>query len=183
MKDKVCIVTGANAGIGLETARELASRGATVILACRNQQKGEVALADIRQTTGNEDLHLFLVQLDQQESIRAFAAAFTLQFSRLDVLVNNAGVLKSKREVTVDGYEATFATNHLAYFLLTHLLLDVLQQTPGARVVNVSSDAHRSARLNFNDLQLERGYAGYPSSQTFFSRMNCRAGWTHLLQP
>lgn len=161
MTDKVCIVTGANSGIGLETARGLAQLGATVVLACRSEQKGQTALADITETTGNPNVHLMLVHLDQTDSIKAFAAAFKKDFDRLDVLVNNAGVLIAKRTTTVDGFEATFAINHLAYFLLTHLLLDVLQATPNARIVNVSSDAHRSAKIDFNDLQAENGYAGY----------------------
>lgn len=161
MKEKVCIVTGANSGIGLETARGLAQRGATVILACRNKQKGEVALADIKQSTGNGNIHLFLVNLDQQSSIRTFAKAFLHQFSRLDVLVNNAGIFASKRKVTPDGLESTFAVNHIAYFLLTHLLLDCLKQTPNSRVVNVSSNAHHSGQLNFSDLQSAKSFTGY----------------------
>ncbi len=161
MTGKVCIVTGANSGIGLETARGLAQLGATVVLACRSEEKGKAALADITATTGNLNTHLMLVQLDQMASIRAFAAAFKKDFNRLDVLVNNAGVLIPSRKTTVDGFEATFAINHLAYFLLTHLVLDVLMATPKARIVNVSSDAHRAAQIDFSDLQAENGYAGY----------------------
>ncbi|MFK7845456.1 MAG: SDR family oxidoreductase [Rhodothermales bacterium] len=161
MKGKVCIVTGANSGIGLETARGLAQAGATVVLACRNEQKGQEARADITSTTGNPNIHLMLVNLDEMASIRAFASAFKKDFNRLDVLVNNAGVIIPRRKTTVDGFEATFAVNHLAYFLLTHLLLDVLKATPKARIVNVSSDAHRAAKIDFADLQAENGYAGY----------------------
>ncbi len=163
MKEKVCIVTGANTGIGLETARALARQGATVILACRNQKKGETACADVKQTTGNNQVHLFQVDLGHMQSIRSFAADFKQRFSRLDVLVNNAGVFKPVREVTPDGFETTFATNHLGYFLLTHDVLDVLGNTPGARIINVSSDAHRAAQIDFEDLHLEKGYSGYKS--------------------
>ncbi len=161
MNGKICIVTGANSGIGLETVRGLASRGATVVLACRNQAKGEAAVESLKASTGNENLHLMLVDLASLASIREMANAFKQKFERLDLLVNNAGALMPRREVSVDGHELTFATNHLAYFLLTHLLLDVLIATPDSRVVNVSSDAHRSARIDFDDLNMETGYGGY----------------------
>lgn len=161
MTGKICIVTGANSGIGLETARSLAARGATVVLACRNQQKGEAALATLREATNNSALHLMLVDLADMASIRKMAAAFKQQFQQLDLLVNNAGALMPSRETSVDGYELTFATNHLAYFLLTHLLLDLLIATPASRVVNVSSDAHRGGAIHFDDLQLEKSYGGY----------------------
>ncbi len=161
MTGKICIVTGANSGIGLETARGLAARGATVILACRNQQKGEAALAELKASTNNEDLHLMLVDLADMASIRTMAAAFRQQFQQLDLLVNNAGVFIPTRQTSVDGYELTFATNHVAYFLLTHFLLDLLVATPASRIVNVSSDAHRGGAMHFDDLQLESGYGGY----------------------
>ncbi len=162
MKEKVCIVTGANSGIGLETARALALQQAEVVMVCRNQQKGETAQIDIQQTTQNPRVHLFIADLELQSSIQAFARTFTEQFGRLDVLVNNAGVFIPKREVTAEGIEKTFAINHLGYFLLTHLLLDRLLQTPASRVVNVSSDAHRGGgALELQNLQLESGYTGY----------------------
>ncbi len=162
MKDSVCIVTGANSGIGLETARALARQGAEVVMVCRNHQKGEAAKADIQETTQNPDVHLFIADLELQSSIRAFARAFKEQFDRLDVLVNNAGVFIPRREITPDGIEKTFAINHLGYFLLTHLLLEPLLQTPASRVVNVSSDAHRGGgAIDFQNLQLERDYTGY----------------------
>ncbi|MEM8487131.1 MAG: SDR family oxidoreductase [Bacteroidota bacterium] len=161
MTGKICIVTGANSGIGLETARSLATRGATVVLACRNKQKGEAALASLRSATNNNALHLMLVDLADMDSIRKMAAAFKQRFQQLDLLVNNAGAFMPARQTSVDGYELTFATNHLAYFLLTHLLLDLLIATPESRVVNVSSDAHRGGAVHFDDLQLKKGYGGY----------------------
>lgn len=161
MTGKICIVTGANSGIGRETARGLAARGATVVLACRNQQKGEAALAELQASTKNEALHLMLVDLADKASIRNMATAFRQQFGQLDLLVNNAGAFIPTRQTSVDGFELTFATNHLAYFLLTHLLLDLLVATPGSRVVNVSSDAHRGGAIHFDDLQLAQGYGGY----------------------
>ena len=161
MEGKICIVTGANSGIGLETSRALAESGATVVMVCRNPQKGEAALKDIKQSTGNKNLHLYVVDLESQQEIRAFAEAVHQEFSKVDVLVNNAGAFIPNRYETVDGYESTFATNHLAYFLLTHLLLDLLTAAGNARIVNVSSGAHTGGALDFNDLQLKKGYSGY----------------------
>ena len=161
MKGKVCIVTGANAGIGLETARGLAKQGATVVMVCRNPEKGTKAMVDIKQSTGNEDVHLLLADLASQRQIRALADAFTSQFDRLDVLVNNAGVFRPDKALTEDGYESTFAINHLAYFLLTHLLLGTLKATPFSRIVNVSSNAHLSAKIDFDALQDVDSYNGF----------------------
>ena len=161
MKGKICIVTGANSGIGLETTRALAEKGATVVLVCRNPEKGKVALEDVKRTTGNQDLHLFQVDLESQDQIRKFADAFKQKFSHLDVLVNNAGAFIPSWQETVDGIESTFATNHLAYFLLTHLLLDELQKADKARVINVSSGAHQGGERDFDNLQLKTGYSGY----------------------
>ena len=161
MKGKICIVTGANSGIGLETTRALAEKGATVIMVCRNPEKGKAALEDVKRTTGNQDLHLFRVDLESQDQIRKFAAAFKQKFSHLDVLVNNAGAFIPQWQETVDGIESTFATNHLAYFLLTHLLLDELQKAGKARVINVSSGAHQGGEIDFDNLQLKTGYSGY----------------------
>ena len=158
MKGNVCIVTGANAGIGLETARGLAERGATVVMVSRSQERGNKALADIKQSTGNENVHLLLADLGSQKQIRALADTFKSQFDRLDVLVNNAGIFSSKHQTTEDGYEATFAVNHLAYFLLTHLLLDTLKATPFSRIINVSSNAHLRATINFDALETVSSY-------------------------
>lgn len=161
MKNKVCIVTGANAGIGLETTRALAKQGATVVMVCRSQERGDKALADIRKDTGNENVHLFITDLSSQQQIRGLASEFLKRFDRLDVLVNNAGVFLPSHQLTEDGFEATFAINHLAYFLLTHLLLDILKQTPESRIVNVSSNAHLSASINFDALEKVNSYNGY----------------------
>ena len=158
MKDKVCIVTGANAGIGLETARGLAQQGATVVMICRSQERGNNAKADIEKSTGSSAVHLLIADLASQKQIRELAATFLSMFDRLDVLVNNAGVFMSKHQRTEDGYESTFAINHLAYFLLTHLLLDVLKSTPHSRIVNVSSNAHQSAKINFDALETVQSY-------------------------
>ena len=161
MQNKVCIVTGANAGIGLETAKGLAREGATVVMVCRNPERGEQAKIEIQNSTGHSAVHLFIADLASQNDIREFAKDFLNQFDRLDVLINNAGVFLPAQQITEDGYEATFAINHLAYFLLTHLLLDVLQATPSARIINVSSDAHQSARIRFDALEKVDSYNGY----------------------
>jgi len=158
MKGKICLITGANAGIGKATARDLAVRGATVVMVCRNEVRGSVAMSEIRTLTGNSDVHLMLADLASQRSIRALADAFKGQHDRLDVLVNNAGVYMGTRIPTEDGYETTFAVNHLAPFLLTHLLRD--RMTTGSRIVTVSSDAHKGLTLDFEDLDARRKYNG-----------------------
>jgi NAD(P)-dependent dehydrogenase (short-subunit alcohol dehydrogenase family) len=162
MRGKVCAVTGANSGIGKETALALAQMGATVVLVCRNEYRGTEALNDIKQQSGNESVSLLLADFSSQEQIRAVAQAFLEQFDRLDVLVNNAGVTPWQRRVTAEnGLELVFAVNHLAPFLLTNLLLDRLKESAPARVVTVSSGAHRRVPLNFDDLQNEQRYVPF----------------------
>jgi retinol dehydrogenase-12 len=161
MRGKVCLVTGATSGVGLVTARELARQGATVVIAGRHQERGETTVSRIRQETGNPNVVLLLADLSVQEHVRHLAAACHRRFPRLDVLVNNAGAIFMRRQVSADGIEMTLALNHLNYFLLTTLLLDTLKAGAPARVVNVSSSAHRDARINFDDLQGERRYSGW----------------------
>ncbi|MDJ0865942.1 MAG: oxidoreductase [Myxococcota bacterium] len=156
---RVAIVTGANSGIGLETARELARKGAHVVLACRSRARAEEALADIR--AGLPDARVEFMELDlaDLEQVRAFAAAAHERFDRLDLLINNAGVMIPPASKTKQGYELQLGVNHIGHFALTGLLLDLLLATDGARVVNVSSTAHRVGRMNFDDLDFEaRGY-------------------------
>lgn len=155
---KVIAVTGANSGIGKVTARGLAGMGATVVMVCRSQERGEAALADIKASTGSPDVHLMLCDLSSQADIRRFADEFKAGFDRLDVLVNNAGGFYMSRRESVDGLELTFAINYMAPFLLTHLLLDLLKASAPSRIVNVSSDMHRSVRVDFDDLQRHRRY-------------------------
>ena len=114
-----------------------------------------------RKNTGNTEIYLFLADLASQKQIRDFVQAFLAQFDRLDILVNNAGVFMAQHQTTEDGYEATFAINHLAYFLMTHLLLDTLRATPSSRIINVSSDAHQSAPFNFEALEHVTSYNGF----------------------
>lgn len=162
MSGRVCVVTGASAGIGKVTALELARMGADVTLLCRDRGRGEAAMADIQRQTGSQRLSLLLADLSSQSDIRRVAQEIRDRHSALHVLVNNAGAIYLKRELTVDGIERTFATNHLAYFLLTVELLDLLKRSGPARVVSVASDAHRaSSGVNFDDIQFARGYRGF----------------------
>ncbi len=157
MQGKVVVITGATGGIGLVTARELAALGATVVIVGRRPDKLEATAAELRQR-GSGVIHTLRADLSSMRQVRALADAFRQQFGRLDVLVNNAGGAFSRRELTEDGYERTFALNHLSYFLLTNLLLDVLKASAPARIINVASDAHRGRWLDFDDLQNERDY-------------------------
>ena len=161
MQGKVCVVTGANSGIGKETALGLAQLGATVALVCRSQERGAAALAEIKQGSGNDAVVLLVADLSFQRQVRQVAAAYRQQFDRLDVLVNNAALSRRGRVVTEDGVELTFAVNHLAPFLLTTLLLDQIKASAPARVVTVSSSAHKDAEINFADLQGEQRYATF----------------------
>ena len=161
MHGKVCVVTGANSGIGKETALGLAQLGATVVLVCRSQDRGAAALAEIKQRSGNDSVALLVADLSSQRQVRRVAAAYRQQFDRLDVLVNNAALARRKRAVTENGVELTLAVNHLAPFLLTNLLLDRLKASAPARVVTVSSAAHKDAEINFADLQGGQRYATF----------------------
>jgi NAD(P)-dependent dehydrogenase (short-subunit alcohol dehydrogenase family) len=161
MEGKVCLITGATSGIGLESARALARQGATVVLSGRDKGRGEAALAEVRRTVPDAKLDLMLADLTSLASVRQLAQDFQRKYSKLDVLLNNAGLILDQRKVTPDGFEATFGTNHLAHFLLTNLLLDLLKSSGAARVVNVSSEAHRVGSVAFlEDVQAERGYSG-----------------------
>ena len=162
MKGQTVVVTGGNSGIGLETAAALTAMGARVLLTARNADRGRAAVAEIADRTPGARVQLVVFDLADLSSVRRGAAEILEQAPRLDVLVNNAGVVLSERRVTVDGYEATFATNHLGPFLLTNLVLDRLRASAPARVVNVASTAHNSARkgIPFDELQSEGRYRG-----------------------
>jgi NAD(P)-dependent dehydrogenase (short-subunit alcohol dehydrogenase family) len=159
MKERICIVTGANVGIGKVTTLELAKMGATVVMVCRNKGKGEAAAAEIMNSTGNRSVHLLVGDMSSQADVHRVAGEFRQKFDSLHVLVNNAGGLVPTRELSTDGIEKTFAGNHLGYFLLTGLLLDMLKKSAPSRIVNVASDFHRLAKLDFGDLQGERKYS------------------------
>ncbi|MFO0603537.1 MAG: SDR family oxidoreductase [Polyangiales bacterium] len=157
MKGKVCIVTGSNTGIGKETARGLAAKGATVVMACRDVAKAEAARAEVAASTGRDDVAVMPLDLASLASVRAFAAAFRERYPRLDVLVNNAGVWTTARSTTRDGFETTFGVNHVGTFLLTHELLPLLKASAPARVVVLSSTLHFRGKMQWDDLQSERG--------------------------
>jgi NAD(P)-dependent dehydrogenase (short-subunit alcohol dehydrogenase family) len=156
MSGKICIVTGANSGIGKETALGLAQMGARVIMVCRNAEKGKAALEEIRRESGSSQVDLLIADMSSQASVRALAEEIRQKYPRLDVLVNNAGGAASARTLSADGIEMTLATNHLGAALLTFLLLDLLKASAPSRIVNVSSSEAQAARLDTNDLQFER---------------------------
>ncbi len=158
---KTCIVTGANTGIGKETALGLAKLGATVVMVCRDRARGEQALRDIKQKSGNDRVELMICDFASQSSIRQFAEAFKQQHARLDVLVNNAGVVLRQRSVTEDGLESTFAINHLGYFLLTNLLLDLLKKSAPSRIVSVASTGHKFGKLEINAWPMATNYRAF----------------------
>ncbi|MCZ6479171.1 MAG: SDR family oxidoreductase [candidate division NC10 bacterium] len=155
---KTCMVTGANAGIGKATALGLAKMGATVVMVCRNRKRGEAALTEIKRESGNDAVSLLLADLSSQAAIQQLAQDFKARYPTLHVLINNAGIVLKKRILTNDKLETQFAVNHLAYFLLTNLLLDDLKASAPARIVNVSSQAHKGVSIDFDDLQSERSY-------------------------
>lgn len=161
MRNRICMVTGATSGMGKVTAAALAQMGATVILVARNQTKGEAVRDEIRMQSGNMNVEVLLADLSSQQAIRELAATFRQQYQQLHVLVNNAGAIFFKRETTVDGLEMTFAVDHLAYFLLTNLLLDVLKASAPARIINISSSVEGIGNINFNDLQCEKRYMSF----------------------
>ncbi|MBT97732.1 MAG: short-chain dehydrogenase [Dehalococcoidia bacterium] len=161
MFGKTCLVTGATAGIGRVTALELAHMSANVIIVGRNPAKCAVTAIDIREETGNPHVGFLVADLSSQEQIRDLVKSFKERHQKLDVLVNNAGALHFGREKSVDGIEKTFALNHLAYFMLTNLLLDVMVDTASARIVNVASSAHKVGRLNVQDAHSPNRYFGW----------------------
>jgi len=161
MKGRICMITGANSGIGRATALGLAEMGATIIMICRDKNRGENAQSEIIEQTGNKSVDLFICDLSSQQSIRDFVSEFKQKYQNLHVLINNAGVVLRHRTLTVDGIETNLAVNHLAPFLLTNLLLDVIKESKPSRIINVSSAMHMNAQIDFEDLQSEKTYRGY----------------------
>lgn len=158
---KVVVITGSNTGIGKETARELARRGARVYMACRDTQKGESAASEIRADTKNSQVLVRKLDLSDTKSIRAFAEGFLAEEKQLHTLINNAGVFMCPYSKTADGFETHLGVNHLGHFLLTHLLLERLKESAPARVVNVSSALHHVGKIHFHDLQGEKNYSPF----------------------
>lgn len=160
LEGKVCLVTGATAGIGKETARVLAHQGGTVILVGRDLDKTVATVEEFKREANTPNIEYLLADLSSQDQIRRLAGIFKKRFNRLDVLVNNAGGYFLWRQESVDGIEMAFALNHLAYFLLTDLLLDVIMASAPARIINVSSGSHLGATLDFDDLRRHKGFSG-----------------------
>ena len=161
MKDKVVLVTGANSGIGRAASLALAKMGATVVMVARNKERGEAARSEIIRESQNSSVDLLLADLSSLESVRQLATEFQRKYSKLHVLINNAGLFNQRRHVTMDGYEDTFTTNYLAPFLLTNLQLDLLKASAPSRIINVSSVGHYNGHINFDDLNLEKEYGGW----------------------
>lgn len=162
MDGKVVLITGGTSGIGKAAATALAGMGAEVVVTGRNRERGEGAVEEIRNESGNKNVSLLIADLAVQAEVRRLAKEFEASHDRLDVLVNNAGVVQSRRTETPDGIETTLAINHLAPFLLTNLLLDLLKKSTPSRIVTVSSDAERWGKMDLDDLQSERRYRGFP---------------------
>jgi NAD(P)-dependent dehydrogenase (short-subunit alcohol dehydrogenase family) len=153
LRNKICVITGATSGIGVETAIELARMGANLVLPCRDMQKGEILKSNILKQTANEKVDLVQCDLASFASISQFCDYFKSNYNQLHILINNAGVWDKKFSQTNDNIETTFAVNHLAPFLMTNLLLDIIIKSAPARIVNVSSDFHRKGTIKFDDLE------------------------------
>jgi NAD(P)-dependent dehydrogenase (short-subunit alcohol dehydrogenase family) len=161
MHGKIVMITGANSGIGKQTAKVLAEKGATIIMICRNRERGENALKDLKEKTNSDKIELILADLTDPTAIQNAVTQFKGKYDKLDVLINNAGLVLSKKTITSLGYEKTFAVNHLGHFLLTNFLLDILIKSAPSRIINVSSEVHSSAHLNFEDINLSSKYRGF----------------------
>lgn len=161
MENKIILITGANSGIGKAAATALAEMGAHVVMMSRDTGKGELARQDVMRISKNSNVDLVQCDLASMDSIRKFADEFLSKYSRLDVLINNAGIYTSKRMETADGFEYQIGVNHLGHFLLTHLLLDLLKKSSPARIINVSSGAHFGGKIDLNDLHIQHRYSGW----------------------
>lgn len=156
MTKQTCLVTGANSGVGKEIALALAKNGAHIIMVCRNAEKGRLALEEIKTKSGSQTIDLLIADLSVQAEIRQLAKTVHERYANLNVLINNAGVVLKEKKFSVDGIEMTLATNHLGPFLLTNLLLDLLQKNAPARIITISSAIHKWANIDLTDLQFER---------------------------
>jgi NAD(P)-dependent dehydrogenase (short-subunit alcohol dehydrogenase family) len=175
---KVIIVTGANSGLGYEAAKEFARKGAQTIMACRDMNKAQAALAQIQVEIPHAPAEIMQLDLASLQSIHRFAEAFTEKYDRLDVLLNNAGIMMppmSRYDTTEDGFERQFGINHLGHFALTGVLIDLLRRTPGSRVVNVSAVVHHAGKMDFDNLMYENG-RGYSPTRAY-----CRSKLANLL--
>ena len=160
MKGKLCVVTGANSGIGYHTAKGLAEMNATVVLVVRDLGKGQMALGRIKEATDNDSLHLMHCDVASMKSVDRFTSEFSDRFTYLNVLINNAGAAFSKRQETEEGYERTIATNYLGMFKLTHSLLPMLEASSPSRIINIGSGMHKTGKVNWDDFMFENKYNG-----------------------
>ena len=167
IKGKTVVITGGNTGIGKETAMDLATRGAKVIIGCRNLEKGQAAVQEIQTRSGNENVFVEKLDLSSLASVRQFADGILRNEPRLDILINNAGVMACPYQMTEDGLEMQFGVNHIGHFLLTLLLLDLMKQSGPSRIINVSSLAHRfgTGVINFDDINAEKDYDPFAAYQ------------------
>ena len=159
MEDKIVLITGANSGIGKATAIALAKMGAEIIMVTRKEIAGTETLREIGEETGSGKLHAYTCDLSSLSQVRKLSLDLHENFDRIDVLINNAGIITKDRILTEDGFEYQFAVNHLAHFLLTQLVVDLLRNSKAARIVNVSSMAHKAGKIHYSDLSLEEGYS------------------------
>ena len=163
MNNEVVLITGSTDGIGRQAALELAALGATVLVHGRDEARGQNVVEEIRKATGNQNVELFIADFTSQQQVRRLASEVSRRYDKLHVLINNAGVFLNERKLTANGFETTFAVNHLAPFLLTNLLLDLLKRSAPARIITVSSVTHTQAKLDFTNLQSEKRFGGYSS--------------------
>ena len=161
MEGKICLITGGTNGIGKATAQALANMGATVVIVGRNAQKTSQVVEEIRAASSNKNVDSILADLSSQQEVRRLADAIQSKYPHLHVLINNAGGTFTTRQLSMDGIEMTFALNHLAYFLLSNMLLDTMKASAPARIINVSSDAHSGGKIDFDNLQGERSYTSF----------------------
>jgi NAD(P)-dependent dehydrogenase (short-subunit alcohol dehydrogenase family) len=169
---KIAMVTGANSGLGYYTCLELARKGAHVVLVARNKEKGNAAMEKIKLAIPNADLQFMKLDLANIESVKHFADAFMEEYDKLDILINNAGVMAIPLLRTTQGFEMQFGTNHLGHFALTALMIDFIEKTPGARIVNVSSLMHKFGKIHFDDLNWEKSYSKWDAySQSKLSNL------------
>ncbi len=162
MKNKTVLITGATAGIGKATAEALAKQGATVVIFARNKNKAEEVIAELKSKTGNQNISFIEMDLDSLDSVKKGAKEFQSKFSKLDVLINNAGITLDKRQITKDGFERTLQVNYLSVFLLSQLLINELKASGSGRIVNVTSGGQMMGKVEFDNLQGEKKYSGTP---------------------
>lgn len=157
-KSSIVVITGANSGMGKQISIELAKTGAVIVMLCRSKERGEEALQEVRDLSGNNSVELMLCDLGSLKSIKDFCFEFKKKHQRLNVLINNAGVTLPGYHLTADGYELQFGVNHLGHFLLTNELLDILIASAPARIINVASGAHKMGKIYFEDINLKKNY-------------------------